>query len=113
MYPFIAPHLSKKMISGHHVPEPTNAPYGIAKRTLLMLNQTYRQQYGFTGTHLIPVNMYGEHDSFDDQKSHVIPALIKKFLHAKDNKLPSVECLGTGAATREFLYAGGCCRGYR
>ena len=72
----------------------------------MMLGQTYRAQYGFTGAHLIPVNMYGPHDSFDDQKSHVIPALIKKFLHAKEANLPEVECLGSGRATREFLYAG-------
>ena len=106
MYPLHCPTPFKEDDIWNGAAEPTNFPYGQAKRTLLMLNQTYRQQYGFTGTHLIPVNMYGEHDSFDDQKSHVIPALIKKFLHAKDNKLPSVECLGTGAATREFLYAG-------
>ena len=106
MYPLNCPTPFKEDDIWNGAAEPTNFPYGQAKRTLMMLGQTYRQQYGFTGAHLIPVNMYGEHDSFDDQKSHVIPALIKKFLHAKENKLSSVECLGTGAATREFLYAG-------
>jgi GDP-L-fucose synthase len=106
MYPLHCPTPFKEDDIWNGAAEPTNFPYGQAKRTLMMLGQTYRQQYGFTGAHLIPVNMYGEHDSFDDQKSHVIPALIKKFLHAKDNNLSSVECLGTGSATREFLYAG-------
>jgi GDP-L-fucose synthase len=105
MYPEITEIPFKETDIWLNYPEKTNAPYGIAKRVLLMLAQTYRQQYGFTGANLIPVNMYGEHDSFDNQKSHVIPALIKKFLHAKDNSLPSVECLGSGGATREFLYA--------
>lgn len=85
--------------------EPTNSFYSQSKRTLLMLMQGYRQQYGFTGAHLIPVNMYGTHDSFDEQKSHVIPALIKKFSHAVKNNLSRVECLGTGLASREFLFA--------
>ena len=67
-----------------------------------MLGQTYRQQYGIGGAHLIPVNLYGEYDHFDPVNSHVIPALIRKFSEAKDK----VECWGTGEATREFLYAG-------
>lgn len=87
-------------------PEETNAPYGMAKRLLLMMHQTYRAQYGFTGAHLIPVNLYGEHDHFDLTNSHVIPALINKFSNAVTNNLPYVECWGTGDATREFLYAG-------
>lgn len=89
-------------------PEETNAPYGQAKRTLLMLGQTYRVQYGISGAHLIPVNMYGENDHFDLINSHVIPALINKFVNAKENNLPSVSVWGTGDATREFLYAGDC-----
>jgi len=87
-------------------PEETNAPYGIAKRTLLMLGNTYREQYGIGGAHLIPVNMYGEHDHFDPVNSHVIPALIRKFDNAVTNGQKMVECWGTGQATREFLYAG-------
>lgn len=86
-------------------PEKTNAPYSQAKRTLLMLSQTYRAQYGFTGAHLIPVNMYGPGDSFDDEKSHVIPALIKKIINAKENNLPIVECIGGGTSTREFIFS--------
>jgi GDP-L-fucose synthase len=87
-------------------PEETNAPYGIAKRTLLMLGQTYRQQYNIGGAHLIPVNLYGEHDHFNLINSHVIPALIRKFEAAIETKSSTVECWGTGEATREFLYAG-------
>ena len=69
MYPLYCPTPFKEDDIWSSFPEPTNAPYGIAKRTLLMLNQTYRQQYGFTGTHLIPVNMYGEHDSFEIKRA--------------------------------------------
>lgn len=86
--------------------EETNFPYGQAKRTLMMLGQTYRQQYGLEGAHLIPVNMYGEYDSFDLTYSHVIPALIRKFEEAIHCNSPAVKCWGTGEATREFLYAG-------
>jgi len=89
-------------------PEETNAPYGMAKRLLMMLGQTYRQQYGFTGAHFIPVNMYGEHDHFDLVNSHVIPALLNKFVTGVKNNSAYVECWGTGEATREFLYAGAC-----
>ncbi len=88
--------------------ESTNFPYGQAKRTLLMLGTTFREQYGVGGSHLIPVNMYGEHDHFDLVNSHVIPALINKFINAKKNNLPEVYCWGTGEATREFLYAADC-----
>jgi GDP-L-fucose synthase len=86
-------------------PEETNAPYGIAKRVLLMLGQTYREQYGIGGAHLIPVNMFGEFDNFDLTTSHVIPAFIHKFDEAIKNGT-NVECWGSGNATREFLYAG-------
>lgn len=86
--------------------EETNFPYGQAKRTLMMLGQTYRQQYKIQGAHLIPVNMYGEYDNFDPTYSHVIPALIRKFEQARINGDKTVKCWGTGEATREFLYAG-------
>lgn len=89
-------------------PEETNAPYGIAKRSLLMLHQTYREQYNFTGTFFLPVNMYGFYDSFDPINSHVIPALIRKFTNAIEKNLLTVECWGTGSATREFLWAPDC-----
>lgn len=87
-------------------PEETNAPYGLAKRTLLIMGQAYRQQHGLGGVHLIPVNLYGEYDHFDLENSHVIPALINKFTTAMNNNQNKVYCWGTGSATREFLYAG-------
>jgi len=89
-------------------PEGTNAPYGHAKRTLLMLQNTYRKQYGIKGTHLIPVNLFGTQDHFDLINSHVIPALIRKFLTAVDEPAPSVELWGSGEVSREFLYAPDC-----
>lgn len=84
--------------------ETTNFPYGQAKRTLMMLQQTYRDQYGLRGAHFIPVNMFGPCDNFDLETSHVIPALINKFVTAVKNNTPIVKCWGTGEATREFLY---------
>lgn len=105
-YPKYCPTPFKEDSLWNGYPEETNAPYGIAKRVLLMLSQTYREQYNIGGAHLIPVNLYGEHDHFDLTNSHVIPALINKFTNAKEKKLPYVECWGTGEATREFLYAG-------
>ena len=90
-------------------PEETNAPYGLAKKMLLVQSQAYRQQYGFHSIYLIPVNLYGPRDNFDLDTSHVIPALIRKFVEAGDYKrshgdLPPVTVWGTGAPTREFLY---------
>lgn len=105
MYPLHCPTPFKEDDIWNGSAEPTNFPYGQSKRTLLMLGQTYRAQYGFTGAHLIPVNLYGSYDSFDDSKSHVIPALIKRFVWAEENNLPQAECPGTGSATREFLSA--------
>lgn len=89
-------------------PEETNAPYGMAKRFQLSMQQAFRQQYGVKGAHFIPVNMYGEEDHFDLTNSHVIPALIRKFIAAIDINDSEVYCWGTGEATREFLYAGDC-----
>lgn len=85
-------------------PEETNAPYGLAKKMQLVQAQAYRQQYGFNAIYLLPVNLYGEGDNFDDKSSHVIPALIKKVYLAKKDKKKSIEVWGTGRATREFLY---------
>jgi GDP-L-fucose synthase len=85
-------------------PEETNAPYGLAKKMLLVQAQAYRQQYGFNAIYLLPVNLYGPKDNFDPRSSHVIPALIKKFVEAKETGARSVELWGTGEATREFLY---------
>lgn len=89
-------------------PEETNAPYGVAKRVQLEMLKAYKAQYGLDGVFLIPVNMYGEYDNFDDSSSHVIPAMMKKFHHAKLNNEPDVVLWGTGTASREFLYAGDC-----
>ncbi len=85
-------------------PEETNAPYGLAKKMLLVQAQAYRQQYGFNAIYLLPVNLYGPGDNFDPASSHVIPALIKKFVEAVESGAKSVEVWGTGAASREFLY---------
>ena len=85
-------------------PEETNAPYGLAKKMLLVQGQAYRAQYGFDVIHLIPVNLYGPGDNFDPTSSHVIPALIKKCVDARDAGQPFIEVWGTGSASREFLY---------
>jgi GDP-L-fucose synthase len=85
-------------------PEETNAPYGLAKKMLLIQSQTYRQQYGFDSIYLLPVNLYGPRDNFDLESSHVIPALIRKCLAAKQRGDTSIEVWGTGTPTREFLY---------
>ena len=85
-------------------PEETNAPYGVAKKALLVQAQAYRQQYGVNSIHLIPVNLYGPWDNFDPGSSHVIPALIKKCVDARAAGDPAIEVWGTGAASREFLY---------
>ena len=85
-------------------PEETNAPYGIAKKALLVQCQAYRQEYGLNAIFLLPVNLYGPRDNFAPASSHVIPALIKKCVDARDIGAKSIECWGTGTATREFLY---------
>ncbi len=85
-------------------PEETNAPYGLAKKMLLVQLQSYKQQFGFNGIYLLPVNLYGPRDNFDPISSHVIPALIKKVLDAKQANQPYIEVWGDGSPTREFLY---------
>ncbi len=85
-------------------PEETNAPYGLAKKALLVQIQSYREEYNFPGIYLIPVNLYGPRDNFDPESSHVIPALIRKCLEAKKEAHPAIQVWGTGSATREFLY---------
>jgi len=85
-------------------PEETNAPYGLAKKMLLVQSQSYRQQYGFNSIVLFPVNLYGPRDNFDLNTSHVIPALIRKCAEAKDQGLPTVTLWGDGTPSREFLY---------
>jgi GDP-L-fucose synthase len=85
-------------------PEETNAPYGIAKKALLVQAQAYREQYGLNSIHLLLVNLYGPGGNFDLRSSHVIPALVRKCVEAVENGAPSIEVWGTGTATREFLY---------
>lgn len=92
-------------------PEETNAPYGLAKKMMLVQAQAYRQQYGFNAIYLLPVNLYGPGDNFNPDSSHVIPALIKKFIDAKESGSDRVEVWGTGAASREFLYVDDAARG--
>jgi GDP-L-fucose synthase len=86
-------------------PEETNAPYGLAKKMLLVQGQAYRQQYGFRSIYLLPVNLYGPRDHFDPAVSHVIPALIKKCVDARETGAPEIVVWGDGSPTREFLYA--------
>ena len=89
-------------------PEETNAPYGIAKKSLLVMLQAYREQYGLNGIYLMPVNLYGPADNFDPATSHVIPALIRKCEEARVTGAGAVSCWGTGSASREFLYVDDC-----
>ena len=92
-------------------PEETNAPYGLAKKMLLVQSQAYRQQFGFHSIFLLPVNLYGPRDNFDPRSSHVIPALVKKFHDARTSGSGTVEVWGTGKASREFLFVEDAARG--
>ncbi len=92
-------------------PEVTNAPYGIAKKAMLVQCQGYRQQYGMNAIFLLPVNLYGPRDNFDPESSHVIPALIRKYVEARDRGENRITAWGTGSATREFLHVRDCARG--
>lgn len=92
-------------------PEETNAPYGLAKKMLLVQAQAYRQQYGFNGITLLPVNLYGPRDNFDPAYSHVIPAIIRKAIEARENGSTHVSAWGTGGASREFLFVRDAARG--
>lgn len=89
-------------------PEETNAPYGVAKKALLVMLAAYREQYGFPGIFLMPTNLYGPRDNFDPRSSHVIPALIRKCEGARTSGESSITCWGTGSASREFLYVDDC-----
>jgi len=89
-------------------PEETNAPYGLAKKMLLVQGQAYRDQYGFNSIYLLPTNLYGSGDNFDPKSSHVIPALIRKFVEAKARGEHQISAWGTGSATREFLFVEDC-----
>jgi GDP-L-fucose synthase len=92
-------------------PEETNAPYGLAKKMLLVQAQTYREQYGFNAIYLLPVNLYGPRDNFNLETSHVIPALIRKMVDAEDRGESEIVLWGDGSPTREFFYAGDAARG--
>jgi GDP-L-fucose synthase len=103
-YPKITPVPFKEENLWNGYPEETNAPYGLAKKMLLVQLQAYRRQYGFHGIYLLPVNLYGPGDNFDPETSHVIPALIRKCLEAKEKGNESIVVWGDGSPTREFLY---------
>ncbi|MDN4093881.1 GDP-L-fucose synthase [Brevibacillus agri] len=103
-YPKFAavPFREEDLWSGY--PEETNAPYGLAKKMMLVQSQAYREQYGFNSIYLLPVNLYGPHDNFDLESSHVIPAIIRKCLEAKEQNRDEIVLWGTGNVTREFIY---------
>jgi GDP-L-fucose synthase len=107
-YPKFTPVPFKEEDIWNGYPEETNAPYGIAKKALLVQCQAYREQYGMNAIYLVPVNLYGPGDNFDVDTSHVIPALIKKCIEAKAANAPNIEVWGTGNAYREFLYVDDC-----
>lgn len=110
-YPKFTPVPFKEETLWDGYPEETNAPYGLAKKMMLVQSQAYRDEYGFNSIFLLPVNLYGPHDNFDPASSHVIPALIKKCLEAKERGDDQIEVWGTGSATREFLYVEDCAEG--
>jgi GDP-L-fucose synthase len=109
-YPKFTPVPFKEDQLWNGYPEETNAPYGIAKKALLVMLQAYRSQYGLNGIYLLPVNLYGPGDNFDLRTSHVIPAMIRKFIEARDRGEDEVVLWGTGGASREFLYVEDCAR---
>ncbi len=110
-YPKFTPVPFKEDDLWNGYPEETNAPYGLAKKMMLVQSQAYRQQYGFNSIYLLPVNLYGPGDNFNPESSHVIPALIKKIFDAKESSEDYIEVWGTGKATREFLYVEDAVRG--
>ena len=103
-YPKFAPIPFREVDLWNGYPEETNAPYGLAKKMMLVQSQTYREQYGFDSIYLLPVNLYGPRDNFDLETSHVIPALIRKCLEAKERGDGFITAWGDGSPTREFLY---------
>jgi len=110
-YPKLTPVPFKESALWNGYPEETNAPYGLAKKMLLVQAQAYRQQYGLNSIYLLPVNLYGPGDNFNPDSSHVIPALIKKCVDAADRGDPSITVWGDGSASREFLYVEDAARG--
>jgi len=107
-YPKFSPVPFRETDLWNGYPEETNAPYGLAKKMLLVQSQAYRQQYGFNSIFLVPVNLYGPGDNFDPQSSHVIPALIRKCVEALKSGEKRIVCWGDGSPTREFLYVEDC-----
>ncbi len=110
-YPKFTPVPFKEDDIWNGYPEETNAPYGLAKKMLLVQSRSYRAEYGFNSIFLVPVNLYGPRDNFDPDSSHVIPALIKKCVDAIDAGDDHIVCWGTGSASREFIYAGDAAEG--
>lgn len=110
-YPKFTPIPFKEKNLWEGYPEETNAPYGLAKKMLLVQAQAYREQYGFNAIYLLPVNLYGPRDNFNLETSHVIPALIRKCVEAQQRGDDHIEVWGTGSPTREFLYAGDAAEG--
>jgi len=103
-YPKFTPVPFKESDLWNGYPEETNAPYGIAKKSLFVMLDGYKREYGLDSAVVVPVNLYGPHDNFDMHSSHVIPALIRKCIEARDSGAESITCWGTGSASREFLY---------
>lgn len=110
-YPKFTPAPFKEESLWDGYPEETNAPYGIAKKVLLVQGQAYRAQYGMNIIYLLPVNLYGPNDNFNPQSSHVIPALIRKFVDGVGNNTKTITVWGTGQATREFLFVSDAAKG--
>jgi GDP-L-fucose synthase len=104
-YPKLCPVPFKEEDIWNGYPEETNAPYGLAKKMLLVQSQAYRQQYGFNSVVLFPVNLYGPRDNFDPESSHVVPALVRKCIEARERGTRRIVVWGTGSASREFLHA--------
>lgn len=110
-YPNLTPVPFKETNLWTGYPEVTNAPYGIAKKALLTMCQAYREQYGLNAVYLLPVNLYGPRDNFHPHSSHVIPALVRKCVEARDAGQDHITAWGTGSASREFLYVEDCAAG--
>jgi len=110
-YPKFTPTPFKEDDIWNGYPEETNAPYGLAKKMMLVQSQSYRQQYGFNSIFLLPANLYGPGDNFDLETSHVIPALIRKCVEARRSRSPFIEVWGSGKVSREFLYVEDCAEG--
>ncbi len=110
-YPKFTPIPFKEDDIWNGYPEETNAPYGLAKKMLLVQSQAYRQEFGYNAIHILPVNLYGPHDNFDEKSAHVIPDVIRKMMNAKEAGQEFVSLFGDGSPTREFLFVRDAARG--